>query len=105
MGNAGENQRKISVIDLESANETTLIEKEVRDAVGWFPGDDRFLFSSSRSGATGLWAISIRDGKPMGEPELVKANVGEISPYTFTRDGSFYYTERKSSEDIYLATV
>jgi len=105
LGKGGESQRKISVIDTESGSDTILIEREVQDVVGWFPGDESFLFSSSRSGATGLWGISLRDGKPAGEPELLKSNVGEISPYTFTREGSFYYTEGKPSEDVYVATV
>ena len=104
-GKGGENRCKIAVIDLESATETTVIEKEVGELVGWSPGDARFLFLSERTGVTGLWAITVREGKPSGEPELVKANVGDIYPICITRDGSIYYRESKSSEYIYLATA
>jgi len=105
VGEGSESQRKISVLDLESATETTLVEKEVGGVVGWSPGDARLLFFSDRMGTKGLWAITVREGKPSGEPELVKANVGDISPLGITRDGSFYYTEAKSSTDVYLATA
>ncbi len=73
--------------------------------MGWSPGDARLVFSSGRTGTAGLWAIRLREGKPSGEPELVKANVGEISTYGITRDGSIYYTEAKSSVYVYLGTA
>jgi Tol biopolymer transport system component len=52
-----------------------------------------------------LWAIPLREGKPSGEPELVKANVGDISIRGITRDGSIYYTEGKPSVYVYRATA
>jgi Tol biopolymer transport system component len=106
VGSGTENQRKISVLDLDSATETTLVEREVGDIVGWSPGDAKLLFSSKRAGTPGLWAIPVREGQPSGEPELVKVNLGEyISPLGLTRDGSFFYTETKSSKNIYVATA
>lgn len=96
---------KISLLDLESATETTLVEKEGGNLIGWFPGDAKILFSSARGGTVGLWAIAVREGKPSGEPELVRANIGNIAALRLTRDGSLYYTESKPSKDVYLATV
>jgi Tol biopolymer transport system component len=107
VGKGAENQRKITVLDLESAIETTLVEREVGDVVGWAPGDAKLLFSSDRTGTKSLWAVPVREGKPASEPELVKANVnvGEIVPIGLTRDGSFYYTETKFSKDVYVAAA
>jgi Tol biopolymer transport system component len=104
-GMESEDRSKITVIDLESAAESTVIEKGVGDLVGWSPADARLLFCSDRTGARGLWAITVREGKPSGEPELVKANVGDISIHGITRDGSIYYTEAKSSVYVYLAAA
>lgn len=100
---------KISVLDLESATETTLIEKEIGEVVGWSPEDAKLLFLSKRTGTTGLWAIPVREGKPSGDPELVKANVGANSNfrnyYGLTREGSFYCPEAELSEHVYRATA
>jgi len=104
-GAGTESQRRVAILDLESATETTLVEKEVGGVVGWSPGDAKLLFLSARTGTIGLWAIPVREGRPAGEPELVKANVGDISPLGLTRDGSIYYTETKSSECVYLAAA
>jgi Tol biopolymer transport system component len=100
-----EEQRKLSLLDLASADEVTLLEGEIGDLMGWSPDDAKILFLSKRSGAPGLWAIPVREGKRSGEPELVKANVGDISPLGLTRDGSLYYTETKSFKNIYIATA
>jgi Tol biopolymer transport system component len=105
VGLGSENRRKIIVLDLRSATETTVVEKGVGDLVGWSSGGARLVFLSDRTGTMGLWAITVREGKPAGEPELVKANVGEISNYGITRDGCIYYTEAKSSVYVYLGTA
>ncbi|MBP8260678.1 MAG: tetratricopeptide repeat protein [Verrucomicrobia bacterium] len=105
VGAGAENRRKVCVIDLESGMETSLIEKEVGDVVGWSTGDTKLLFTSNRTGVPGLWAIPVREGKPAGEPELVKANIGDISPLGLARDGSFCYTEPKGGMDVYVAAV
>ncbi len=112
LGAEGESRRKICVLDLESGSETALIEKGVADVVGWWSGDARLLFLSSRSGTPGLWAIPVREGAPSGEPELMKANVGDLDPIGITRDGSIYFTEStgtqyegKSLEYVCLATA
>jgi Tol biopolymer transport system component len=104
-GGAIPSQRKISVLDLESGAETTLIEKGVANPVGWSPGDARVLFWSDRTGATGLWAITVREGKPSGDPELVRAHTGDIDSVWIARDGSLYYTENRASQNVYLATA
>jgi Tol biopolymer transport system component len=104
-GVGSEKRRRIVVIELNSGTETTLVEKEVGELVGWSPGDAKLLFSSDRTGTTGLWAITVREGKAAGEPELLKANTGEISTCGVTRDGSVYYTETQSSQYVYAATA
>jgi len=105
VGAGSEKTRKIVVLDLESGTETTLIDKEVRFVVGWAPGDAKLLFLSDRTGTAGLWAIAVQDGKPVGEPKLVKPSVGEIWPCGVTSSGSIYYTESTSSEYVYMETV
>ena len=59
--------------------------------LGWVPGSDIVLFASFRSGTQDAWALRVADGKPEGEPVLIRKEIGPISPLGFTREGSFYY--------------
>lgn len=103
----GGKRKKIFLRDLQSFIETPLVEREVDQIVGWWPGDTKVLFSSERTGTKGLWAIAVRDGKPSGEPEMVKANLGDgFGVKQITRDGLIYYTEEKAStESVYVAAA
>ncbi|MBI4625700.1 MAG: PD40 domain-containing protein [Verrucomicrobia bacterium] len=101
----GETQRKIFVTDLQSLGVATVVDREVTDVIGWSPGDAKLVFSSDRTGTMGAWAIAMRDGKPSGEAELVKANIGDISPVGITNDGNFYYVEARSTDTVYTATA
>jgi Tol biopolymer transport system component len=70
-------------------------------ALHWTPDGRRVIFSSEHSGAPGLWAIRVSNGKPEDEPELIRAE--NISPLGFARDGSLFYESFTSLEDIYIA--
>jgi Tol biopolymer transport system component len=49
--------------------------------------------------------MRMSDGKPVGEPTLVKRNIGSIVPMGFTRSGSLYYTIGVGGQNVYIATV
>jgi Tol biopolymer transport system component len=72
----------------------------------WTPDGSHIVFFSDRSGTTGLWSIRMANGRPDGEPELVRRNVGEMQPLGFTRDGIFYHkTPLDSDWNIYEADL
>ena len=78
--------------------------------LGWSPGGDWILFSSDRSGTWDAWIIPISDGKPKGDPLLVKRDFGQVQgsglePMGFTQDGSFYFVDRVWLEDIYATEI
>ena len=45
--------------------------------------------------------LAVADGKPKGAPELVKKDIGRITPMGFARDGSFYYSVGTGGRDVY----
>jgi len=63
------------------------------------------LFASNRSGSFGIWAIAVKDGTPVGKPELVRPHVGAITSAGFDRDGLFYYTLKSEPTNAYTATL
>jgi len=73
------------------------------DAPLWSPDGGKVLFASDRTGASGIWAVGVADGKARGAPALVKANMGRFSPLGFSRQGSYYYGLDTATQDIYVA--
>ena len=73
--------------------------------LGWTPDGETLLFASNRSGSFGIWAVAVKEGEPLGEPELVRPHVGEIRSAGFDRDGLFYYTLMSEPANAYIATI
>jgi Tol biopolymer transport system component len=71
----------------------------------WTPDGRRIVFLSDRSGATALWAVEVRDGRPQGDPELLRASSGEITPMGFSRDGTLFSQRSASKSDVWVAEV
>jgi len=82
-----------------------LVEHPSNDGVlDWTPEGD-FLFSSDRTGTDSIWVIRLKDGRPQGDPELLKPDIGSIHPLGFTPKGSFYYSAWKTLSDVYIAPL
>jgi Tol biopolymer transport system component len=74
-------------------------------AVGWTPDGRQLLFASNRGGSRGLWALPWAEGKPQGEPELVKTDINLDEPLGVTRTGALYYGVTLSQYDVYVAEL
>ena len=85
--------REIPLVQ-DSANNTSPV---------WSPDGRRVVFVSDRSGAASLWAIQVVDGNPEGAPALLRANINNVTPRGFTRDGSYYYGTETLSTEAYIA--
>ena len=73
--------------------------------LGWTPDGGTLLFASNRSGSFGIWAVAVKNGKPVGEPELMRPHVGAVTSAGFDRDGLFYYTLKSAPTNAYTATL
>jgi Tol biopolymer transport system component len=83
--------RDIFVVPSTGGPERVLVSGPGSDRLlGWLPSGEGILFYSDRSGTPSIWRLRVRDGRPVGEPELIHAKVRALVPLGFTRDGYAY---------------
>lgn len=96
----------IYLLSADGKSEIPLVEYPGNDvSLGWSPCGNWILFSSDRKGTRDVWAIRVAEGKPQGDPELIKTEMGQIWPMGFTKKGTFYYGLSPSMADAYIASI
>lgn len=99
-------KKDISLISSDGMKEIPLIAHPADDyLLGWSPDRKWILFSSDRTGTRDAWIIQVLEGKPQGDPQLVRRDIGLIGSLGFSQDGSFYYDTEGASHDIYSAKL
>lgn len=94
------------LLSCDGKREIRLAEHPANDKFfGWVPHSDILLFGSDRAVSADIWMIRVADGKPLGEPVLIKRDVGSIQPLGITDQGSFFYGTGSFMVDIYEAAV
>lgn len=101
-----EPERDIYLLATDGSSETSLVEHPANDYVlGWAPDGKRIIFASNRGGTPGCWSIRVDDGKPQGNPELLKPDMGVIIPLGITERGSFYYGINRRMSDVFITGI
>jgi Tol biopolymer transport system component len=96
----------ISILPLDGGNRIQLVSHPAHDQLlGWTPDGKNILFTSDRKGTWGIWMVAVKDGQAQGDPQLVKADIGKISPLGFTRSGSFYFSRGGFEFDVHEANI
>ncbi len=96
----------IFLLATDGSGETSLVEHPADDCEPvWAPDGKAIVFVSDRSGTYDAWLMHVVDGKPVGEPQLVKRDTGPMKPMGFTRGGCLYYSLGYSSNDVYVASI
>lgn len=96
----------IYLISVDGREETTLVNHPADDILlGWTPDGKNLLFASNRRSTADAWLLRLEDGKPKETPELLMEGIGEIEPLGFTKEGSFYYSSSKSTQNVYIAKI
>jgi Tol biopolymer transport system component len=106
VGDSPPRTRDIFLLAADGSFEIPLVESRASDLHPmWAPDGGHVLFSSDRGGSIDLWAIRVVDGRPGGEPVMVKRDMARnfFYPMGFTRDGTYFYAKDTGGGDIYLA--
>ncbi len=99
-------ERDIYIIPIDGKQGMPLVKHPANDwLLGWAPGSEIVLFASDRSGTRDAWAVRVADGKPQGEPVLIRKEIGPIIRIGFAREGSFYYAHPVTTMDVYESSL
>jgi len=102
MENPGDQDRDIYAIPVSGGSPVQLVGGPSTDLViGWLP-DGSLLFYSDRGLTEGVWRIAVRDGRPVGAPELVRGDLWGMSSIGLSAD-ALYYVLPTDRPEVYLA--
>jgi Tol biopolymer transport system component len=94
----------IFVYDTATEQDSVLVQNPAADAVtGWTPDGSGFLFVSNRSGTHDLYLLGIENGRPRGEPQLLRRDLG-ANLYS-TRNGRLFRIENTGTTDSFTVPV
>lgn len=105
---AGENtdQRDIFLLAADASKETVLSQHPADETVlAWTPDGKHLLFTSDRSGANGIWAMAVNNGKAQDAPVLIRPDIGNAHALGLSRSGTLYLAQGLGGPEIYVASV
>ncbi len=71
----------------------------------WVPGENSIVFASNRTGTFGLCKVQVSGGSAVGNPVIVKKDMGHFSPIGLTRQGDLFYWLKTGVMDVYVANI
>jgi Tol biopolymer transport system component len=95
----------IYAVAVDGAAERPLVRGNGTDRLmGWARDGSAMLFYSDRNLTRAIWRLPVRDGRPAGDPELLKADVWQLEPMGFGTAG-FYYGVFTEAPQVHTAAV
>jgi len=98
-------ERDLAVYDLQTGRERRILDHPANDLLlGWSP-TGHLYFRSERTGLPAAWRVRMAEGRPSGDPELVKPDFLRTTPVGFTGTGDFFYTVRTGGPAAYSVAL
>lgn len=86
-------EHDIYILAADGSSEVRVVQSSADDLMlDWTPDEKALLFASDRTGGLGLWSIAVADGKAVGQPALLKKDIGKISSLGVSSKGTLYYS-------------
>ncbi len=70
---------------------------------GWSSTGRELLFIRSSASNRDVWSLSIEEGKPKGDPQLVKKDLGNGEPLQLSRSGVLYQSLYREDVNAFIA--
>jgi len=94
----------IFVYDNATEQDSVLVQSPMADnMVGWTQNGSSILFVSDRSGTRDLYLLGIENGRPRGNPELLRHNLVANTNLLLTRDGRLFQLENTGTTNAYIS--
>ncbi len=102
-GPRGKRDIKVMTVDGETVGALTTHPANDGKAL-WSPDGKYIVFKSDRHGGTGLWGVAVKDGKPTGQPFLIKPGMENTDLINWTSQGLACKT-MVISRDVFVMPV
>lgn len=97
--------RDIFLLALDGSRAATVVDHPAEDVFPvWSPDGKEILFASDRAGTMDAWAVRVDNGRPGGEPRLVKKGLHQFLPMGVTRAGALVYGARTGATEVAIAS-
>ena len=98
--------RDIFILATDASSLTAVPDPADDVVMGWSPDGRHVLFASDRNGKTGLWAMPVTKGKPLGgPPTLVKPDIGSTESQGLTASGTLHVVKDASTVSFQVAPI
>ena len=96
--------RDIFLLDTQTRTPLPIVRHPANDVLPEFLPDGRgVLFVSDRLGPLSLWLQRLKDGRPDGEAQIVRRDIGRFWPIGLTVTGTFVHALQATVPDIHVA--
>jgi Tol biopolymer transport system component len=96
----------IFVYDAATEQDSVLVQNPAADnMVDWTPDGSDIVFVSNRSGTHDLYLQGIENGRPRGDPQLLRRDFGAAENLSVTRDGRLFRIEDTGTSDSFIVPV
>jgi Tol biopolymer transport system component len=98
-------KRDVFIMNLDGTGHETIVSNPADDyLLGWSPDGRWVVFASDRSGASGVWAIGIKNGRAEGSPLWLKSDLKPTS-VRLTPDGTLHYMIYEAAFEVYTVPI
>jgi Tol biopolymer transport system component len=95
----------VYLLPVDGGREVALLTGPADDRLlGWTPDGWGILFYSDRGLTQGIWSLRVSNGRPEGEPMLLRGDVWGLEPIGFSRD-AYYYGVTTQHPQVYTAII
>jgi Tol biopolymer transport system component len=99
-------KRDIYIYDTATEQDSVLVQSPAADYLtGWTPDGSAIVFLSDRSGTNDLYLLGIENGRPRGDPQLLRQDFGANTNLSLTRDGRLFRLENTPTTNSFIVPV